>query len=125
MTRGCPFCAITSPVVENGLAFAVYDTSPVTEGHLLIIPKRHYPSLFEASREELEAIAELVRIAKSILDEKYRPDGYNIGVNIGTASGQTIMHVHLHLIPRFVGDVAEPLGGVRGVIPARQKYPSP
>jgi diadenosine tetraphosphate (Ap4A) HIT family hydrolase len=116
---------ISDPVVENALAFAVYDTWPVTEGHLLIIPKRHYPSVFEASREELEAMAELVKLGKSILDEKYKPDGYNIGVNIGTASGQTIMHVHLHLIPRFVGDVSEPLGGVRGVIPARQKYPSP
>ncbi|MGC9195153.1 MAG: HIT family protein [Syntrophobacteraceae bacterium] len=125
MTRGCPFCTIANPVVENELAFALYDTWPVTEGHLLIIPKRHYASIFEASREELEAIAELVKRGKAMLDEKYKPDGYNIGVNIGRASGQTIMHVHLHLIPRFVGDVAEPLGGVRGVIPARQKYPSP
>lgn len=108
--------------MQNSLAFGMYDTSPVNEGHLLIVPKRHYRSVFESTREELEAIADLVQLGKSLLDVKYKPDGYNIGVNIGGASGQSIMHVNIHLIPRFWGDVDDPLGGIRGVIPVKQKY---
>lgn len=124
MKTDCPFCLPTKPILENALAFALYDSYPVNQGHLLVIPKRHYPSFFDSSREETDAIFDLIRQGKALLDSRFQPDGYNVGVNIGIASGQTIMHVHVHLIPRFFGDVAEPLGGVRGVIPARQKYPS-
>ena len=127
MGNTCPFCMsldqLMNRVLENSLAFAIYDTWPVNKGHMLIIPKRHYPSLFESTGEELAAIWDLVMQGKELLDAMYKPDGYNVGVNAGIASGQTIMHVHLHLIPRFFGDMDDPLGGVRGVIPARQKYP--
>lgn len=123
MTTECPFCRISNPVLENDLAFAVYDTFPVNEGHLLVIPRRHYAGFFESTREEYAAILELVLQGKELLDARYGPSGYNVGVNVGTASGQTIMHVHVHLIPRYPGDIEDPVGGVRGVIPARQKYP--
>ncbi len=123
METACPFCKTIDPVLENSLAYAVYDTWPVNEGHLLIIPKRHYPSFFESTQEEIDSILDLIRQGKELLDDVYKPDGYNIGVNVGMASGQTIMHIHVHLIPRFFGDMDDPVGGVRGVIPARQKYP--
>ncbi len=119
----CPFCRSPDRVLENPVAFAVYDTCPVNRGHLLIIPKRHFASLFESTKEEIDAIFDLLLRGKEMLDAGYRPDGYNVGVNVGAASGQTIMHLHVHLIPRFLGDMEDPLGGVRGVIPARQKYP--
>ncbi len=124
MEDKCPFCMNTNRVLQNSIAFALYDNWPVNKGHLLIIPKRHYPSVFESTHEELDAISDLLQRRKTLLDGKHEPDGYNVGVNVGMASGQTIMHVHVHLIPRFLGDVDDPLGGVRGVIPARQKYPS-
>jgi diadenosine tetraphosphate (Ap4A) HIT family hydrolase len=123
MEGKCPFCRSPDRVLENPVAFAVYDTCPVNRGHLLIIPKRHYASLFESTKEEIDAIFDLLLRGKEMLDAGYRPDGYNVGVNVGSASGQTIMHLHVHLIPRFLGDMEDPLGGVRGVIPARQKYP--
>jgi diadenosine tetraphosphate (Ap4A) HIT family hydrolase len=123
MESRCPFCTSPGTVLENPLAFAVYDACPVNKGHLLIIPKRHYPSFFESTREEMDAIFDLLLKGKELLDSEYKPDGYNVGVNVGIASGATIMHLHVHLIPRFFGDTEDPLGGVRGVIPARQKYP--
>jgi diadenosine tetraphosphate (Ap4A) HIT family hydrolase len=125
MNNHCPCCVNTDRMLNSGLAFAVYDTCPVNEGHLLRIPERRYPRVLVSTKEELDAIADVLQQGKALLDGKYKPDGYNIGVNVGTASGQSILHVHIHLIPRFVGDVDEPLGGVRGVIPARQKYPPP
>lgn len=97
-------------VLENSLAFAVYDTWPVSTGHVLIIPKRHYPSFFESTEEEISAIMDLVKRGKELLDSKHKPDGYNVGVNVGIASGQTIMHVRVHLIPRFFGDMEDPVG---------------
>ena len=123
MKTKCPFCETPDRVLENSLAYAVYDRWPVNRGHLLIIPKRHYSSFFESTREETDAVFDLVWRGKELLDAEYKPDGYNVGVNIGIASGQTIMHLHVHLIPRFLGDLEDPVGGVRGVIPARQKYP--
>ena len=91
-------------------------------GHLLILPRRHVAGFFDASANERAALIELLDAGKALLDERYRPDGYNIGVNVGAAAGQTVLHLHVHLIPRYRGDVAEPRGGVRGVIPARQNY---
>lgn len=120
----CPFCEFDEAFLENGLAFARFDLYPVTQGHLLVIPKRHFADFFDSTKEELEAIQELLWQARRILDEKFRPDGYNVGINCGIVSGQTIPHVHVHLIPRYKGDVDDPTGGVRGVIPAKQKYPS-
>ena len=109
-------------VTSNELAFAIFDKYPVNEGHILVTPKRLVATWFEASREEQQAIMELVEEAKQILDERYGPDGYNIGINVGEAAGQTVMHLHVHLIPRFVGDMDDPRGGVRHVIPWKGNY---
>ncbi len=121
----CPFCDIDNLdiILKNDYCFAVFDKYPVNEGHMLIIPFRHFGSFFDATKDEILAIYELLNDAKNYLDKKYSPDGYNIGVNIGRVSGQTIMHLHVHLIPRYKGDIENPTGGVRGVIPSKMVYP--
>ena len=120
----CIFCNMPedSIITENNLAYAIYDKYPVTEGHILIITKNHVKDYFSASNDEKEAILTLMEECKDILDEKYKPDGYNIGLNCGVEAGQTIMHLHMHLIPRYVGDIDDPTGGVRGVIPEKRVY---
>ncbi|WP_244895423.1 HIT family protein [Evansella clarkii] len=120
--ENCPFCTIDEKFLENDLAFAIFDKYPVSKGHLLIIPKRHVSDFFDTTLEEREAFNELLEKGKSLLDEKYRPEGYNVGINCGETAGQTIFHVHVHLIPRYEGDMKNPAGGVRGVIPEKQKY---
>jgi diadenosine tetraphosphate (Ap4A) HIT family hydrolase len=120
--QNCPFCGDPSMVIENELAFAHYDSYPVNKGHCLIIPRRHVAEYFQATAEEKEAIWALVDEMKTIIDKEYQPDGYNIGVNVGKMAGQTIPHIHIHMIPRYKGDVENPQGGVRGVIPHKQKY---
>jgi diadenosine tetraphosphate (Ap4A) HIT family hydrolase len=123
-SESCPFCSVPSDAIiaENGLAFAIFDKYPVNPGHALIIPKRHFFSFFEATREEREALFDLLEEVKRILDRQFRPDGYNIGVNVGEAAGQTVMHLHIHLIPRYRGDEPDPTGGVRGVICSKKNY---
>jgi len=116
----CPFCNPDGAVLHNALAHARFDRNPVTPGHLLIIPNRHVASYFDTDEAEKQALLSLLDEARALLARDYRPDGYNIGINIGAAAGQTIAHAHLHLIPRYLGDVAAPRGGVRGVIPTRQ-----
>jgi diadenosine tetraphosphate (Ap4A) HIT family hydrolase len=118
----CPFCGHAAPILQNDLTFAVFDTTPVNPGHLLVLPHRHVATWFEATAEERSALLDLLEAGKEMLVARYRPDGYNIGINVGEAGGQTIMHLHIHLIPRYHGDCANPRGGVRGVIPARQNY---
>jgi diadenosine tetraphosphate (Ap4A) HIT family hydrolase len=118
----CPFCRASEVVIENELATAHYDSYPVSAGHCLVTPRRHVAEYFQATAAEKAAIWELVDRVKPIIDERFRPDGYNLGVNIGTAGGQSIPHLHIHLIPRYLGDVENPKGGVRGVIPHKQKY---
>ncbi|MGD2130165.1 MAG: HIT family protein [Lysobacterales bacterium] len=118
----CPFCGEPEIIIENELAFAHYDTYPVSEGHCLLIPRRHFAEYFDATAEEKLAIWELLDEVKPIIDQRFSPDGYNVGVNVGRAAGQSIPHLHIHVIPRYVGDVENPQGGVRGVIPHRQKY---
>ncbi len=120
----CPFCSIDEKqiILNNNLCFAIYDNCPVNPGHLLIIPYRHFDSYFHAALEEKTAIIQLIDEAKVFLDTHFSPDGYNLGVNIGVASGQTIMHVHYHVIPRYNGDIDIPKGGVRGVIPDKKLY---
>jgi diadenosine tetraphosphate (Ap4A) HIT family hydrolase len=120
--QNCPFCGDPSMVIENELAFAHYDSYPVNKGHCLIIPRRHVAEYFQATAGEKEAIWALVDEMKTIIDKQYQPDGYNIGVNVGKMAGQTIPHIHIHMIPRYKGDVENPQGGVRGVIPHKQKY---
>ncbi len=122
MTAGCPFCQPIPIVAENDLAFAVRDLHPVTLGHSLILPRRHVADWFATTPEERAAIFALADAIKAELDEQFRPEGYNLGINVGEVAGQTIFHVHLHLIPRYRGDVARARGGVRGVIPHRQSY---
>lgn len=120
--ESCPFCHIQDIVLENHLAVAIYDKYPVSPGHLLIIPRRHMVDYFDATRGELQAISDLINQGKVLLDGERHPDGYNIGVNCGEAAGQTVMHLHIHLIPRYLGDLENPRGGVRGVIPDRRIY---
>jgi diadenosine tetraphosphate (Ap4A) HIT family hydrolase len=116
----CPFCNPPEDeiVLANDLCYARYDRYPVSPGHLLLIPYRHIPTLFDATDAELAALLALVREAKTLLDKQLHPDGYNVG----TAAGQTVMHLHVHVIPRYAGDVEDPRGGVRGAIPERRVY---
>lgn len=120
--KKCPFCQDPSPVFSDELVFARFDKYPVNEGHLLIIPHRHFSNYFDATPEEIESIQKALLKGKELLDAKFSPDGYNIGINCGEAAGQTVMHLHVHLIPRFDGDMENPAGGVRGVIPEKQRY---
>ena len=102
--------------------FAIYDKYPVSPGHTLIIPKRHVANYFDLNLKEQTACLLLLNAAKQTLDKAFNPDGYNIGVNVAEAAGQTVGHVHIHLIPRYKGDVEKPAGGVRGVVPGKQGY---
>lgn len=122
MSITCPFCNPDNIVLENAHAFAIFDIYPVNKGHLLIIPKRHVSDFFETTVKEREAINLLLEDGRALLKEKFNPDGYNIGINCGETAGQTIFHVHVHLIPRFEGDMDNPRGGVRGVIPEKRIY---
>lgn len=108
--------------IENELAIARFDDFPVNNGHLEVIPKRHVKDWWNTTQEEKIAIFNLLDEAKKIIDDKYKPDGYNIGMNLGEAAGQSVMHLHVHLIPRYKCDVENPRGGVRGVIPEKQSY---
>ena len=120
----CLFCGIDRGVIrENNLALAFYDKYPVTEGHTLIIPKRHFDSYFDITQAELNAIQQLILQQRSALLEKDPTiSGFNIGINQGEDAGQSIFHLHIHLIPRRKGDMPDPKGGVRHVIPERGKY---
>ena len=125
MDNNCPFCKAESErviIASTSLSVAFYDGFPVSPGHALIIPRRHVASFFELTQEEQQDLLSLADRVKRIVEERYHPDGYNIGINVGKAAGQSIFHVHMHLIPRYKGDVPNPRGGVRGVIPAKQNY---
>ncbi|MFL2851827.1 MAG: HIT family protein [Candidatus Pelagibacter sp.] len=121
----CLFCNIKESGVahENDLAYVSYDSYPVSKDHCLIIPKRHIKDYFDLSQKELIACDELIKIVRSeIITKDYLVSGFNIGTNIGKASGQSIFHCHIHLIPRREGDIENPQGGVRSVIPNKQHY---
>jgi diadenosine tetraphosphate (Ap4A) HIT family hydrolase len=120
----CLFCAIPREqiLLEHPIAVAARDTYPVSPGHTLVIPRRHVASLFDTTEEERLAIFALLDEAKRLLDAEHRPDGYNIGINDGASAGQSIMHLHVHLIPRYAGDRPDPRGGVRWVLPERAAY---
>jgi diadenosine tetraphosphate (Ap4A) HIT family hydrolase len=123
--EGCPFCRLTNSqcVIVSDLSCVIPDAFPVNPGHLLIIPKRHAGDFFDLTENEIADLMGLLQRAKAVLDETYNPAGFNVGINVGTAAGQTIPHVHIHLIPRYLGDVMDPVGGVRGVLPWKAKYP--
>ena len=121
----CMFCSIPADrlVTENTLAYAIYDKYPVTDGHLLVIPKRHADDYFALTTDEVLACDALVRqLRHDIQDNDLSVEGFNIGMNTGEVAGQTVFHCHIHLIPRRRGDVDDPRGGVRHVIPAKGKY---
>ena len=120
----CPFCCVSNHLIikENAIPFAVYDGFPVTPGHCLIIPKRHISSFFETTIEEQLSFLDLITKVQQMIKKEHNPDGFNIGVNDGEAAGQTVMHLHIHLIPRYLGDVEDPRGGVRWVIPENAPY---
>ena len=125
MDKNCPFCKAESTreiIASSLLSIAFFDGFPVSPGHALIIPRRHVASLFDLTKEEKQDMINLAESVRIIIDEKYHPDGYNLGVNVGEAAGQSIFHVHIHVIPRYKGDVPNPRGGVRGVIPDKQNY---
>ena len=112
-------------VAENQLAFLIWDGFPVTEGHLLAIPRRHVADYFELHQPERNAIQRLLDEGRKLLRAKHpEVSGFNVGINCGEAAGQTIFHCHVHLIPRRAGDVANARGGVRGVIAGKQDYTS-
>lgn len=123
--EGCVFCGGIEKdrvLFETRKWIAMYDKYPVSKGHVLLIPKEHYETFFDLPEQLTNSIQYWIKLIKDILDDKYHPSGYNIGVNCGKSSGQTVMHCHIHIIPRYDGDVEDPRGGVRGVIPSKQKY---
>jgi diadenosine tetraphosphate (Ap4A) HIT family hydrolase len=109
-------------VAENDLFFARFDNFPVSAGHAEIIPKRHIVSFFELSETEFISMYDLIKITKEIIEKEFKPDGYNIGLNEGIAAGRSIDHFHLHIIPRYTGDVANPRGGIRHIIKGKGNY---
>ncbi len=120
----CPFCALPAEriLLLADEALVIRDAFPVSPGHTLVIPRRHIGSFFELTDAERACMVELLAKAKAELDLSFQPDGFNIGINDGAAAGQTVPHLHLHLIPRYRGDAPDPRGGVRWVLPAKAKY---
>ena len=120
----CPFCQLDAARIAfaDDVTLVIRDAFPVSPGHTLIIPRRHVGSFFQLTAPERESMFELLTQAKVELDETLQPDGFNIGINDGAAAGQTVAHLHLHLIPRYRGDTPDPRGGVRWVLPAKAKY---
>jgi diadenosine tetraphosphate (Ap4A) HIT family hydrolase len=119
----CLFCTPHGVTRQNALAYCARDSFPVSRGHSLIIPFRHCADFFDLSPEETAACMDLLVSVRKALDTELKPDGYNIGVNVGRAAGQSVMHVHIHLIPRYAGDHPRPEGGVRQIIPWKADYP--
>ena len=124
MTNKCIFCELPKDriIYETDLWIMIRDGYPVSPGHTLMIPKRHMIDYFEINEQEHNELQKVINLAKDQLDSEFKPDAYNIGINCGEAAGQTVFHLHVHLIPRNKGDMDDPRGGVRGVIPEKQKY---
>ena len=121
----CPLCAALSGdglLVDTAEVVALMDRYPLNPGHCLVLPRRHTPLFWDLSPGETAAVFGVLAQARDLIDEKFAPDGYNIGVNVGDAAGQTIGHVHVHLIPRYRGDDDDPRGGVRWILPERAVY---
>ena len=124
MPTPCPFCAVPDAdlVWRGALVMALRDRFPVTNGHTLVIPRRHVATYFDATEAEQAELWRAVAELKQALDASHQPHGYNVGFNAGAAAGQTVMHLHVHLIPRYEGDVDDPRGGIRHVIAGKAKY---
>ena len=120
----CPFCTLPSERIlqSNTVGWVIRDAFPVSPGHTLIIPQRHVGSFFELNEDERNGLMALLAQAQAGLAAEFTPAGYNMGINDGAAAGQTVPHLHIHLIPRFAGDMPDPRGGVRWVIPHKARY---
>ena len=124
MKKNCIFCELPAERIhyESDLWLMVRDGYPVSPGHTLIIPKRHVTDYFGINEEEHRELKSVINIAKETLDKEFKPDGFNIGINGGEAAGQTVFHLHIHLIPRFKGDCDDPRGGIRWIFPDKADY---
>ena len=121
-TNDCTFCNKSEFILENEHWICIYDNYPVSNGHTLIIPKRHFNDYFLSTELERSSFDKILFEVKEHLDKEYSPDGYNVGFNLNEEGGQSIFHCHIHIIPRYRGDVENPRGGIRGVIPSKQNY---
>jgi diadenosine tetraphosphate (Ap4A) HIT family hydrolase len=115
----CELCKPDMVLLGDELAYVRYDNNSLTPGHVLVVPRRHVANFFDMTADEKNAVLALLDRAQAVIAEKHKPDGYNIGVNVGRAGGQSRMHVHVHLIPRYTGDVSDPRGGIRCVLAKR------
>ena len=115
-TNDCELCRLEQVLFEEPEAYVRYDNNSLSRGHVLVVPRRHVANFFDMTAAEKARLLELLDRAQAHIQAEFRPDGYNIGVNIGRAAGQSRMHVHVHLIPRYTGDVADPRGGIRCVL---------
>ena len=127
MAKKCFFCDIQTQkddkrIAENQYFFARYDDFPISDGHCEIIPKEHIESFFDLASDQVQSLYDLIKDVKEIIDDRFKPDGYNVGINEGECAGRTQHHLHVHLIPRCNGDVENPRGGVRNVIPQKADY---
>lgn len=124
MSPDCPFCTLPQDriILSNSFGLVIRDGFPISLGHTLIIPTRHVGSFFLLEDKERQALLALLDEAKMQLDQEYQPEGYNIGINDGATAGQTVMHLHIHLIPRYDGDSEDPRGGVRWIFPDKADY---
>lgn len=120
----CPFCEPDAELVffQDELVVALWDRYPSSPGHALLIPRRHVADWFDATSEEQGRLMATTRIAKQFIESEHGPDGFNLGINVGPAAGQTVGHLHLHVIPRYKGDVTDPRGGIRWVLPETAPY---
>jgi len=126
-TIECLFCDYDNPerntvIDQNQLVYARVDNFPVSLGHIEVVPRRHVESMFELTDEEILAVHGMLKVVKSSIDLEHHPDAYNLGLNDGRAAGRTIDHCHFHLIPRYAGDVENPRGGIRHIIPGKGNY---
>ncbi len=119
----CRFCSPRGVTRRNELAYCARDRYPVSPGHSLVIPFRHCADFFDLTPEEMSACMELLVQERMAVDDEFKPDGFNVGVNVNKAAGRSIFHAHIHLIPRYAGDSSHPQGGVRQVIPEKADYP--
>ena len=122
MSSDCFFCRKADLIHEGELTFISQDKYPVSPGHALIAPKRHVPNYFDCTKHEIIELWDSVNLAKQMIEKNHEPDSYNIGINVSKVAGQSVPHTHIHLIPRYEGDVVDPRGGVRSVIPERRTY---
>jgi diadenosine tetraphosphate (Ap4A) HIT family hydrolase len=120
----CPFCDVDPSRIhlENEVGIAIVDAFPVSEGHILVVPKKHVASLYDLSPSEQAALWQLAGEVRAYISERLHPDGFNVGINDGQAAGQTVMHAHIHVIPRRMGDDPDPRGGVRRVVTGKAQY---